>query len=489
MKYFNVILFLSVIGLSSFYSGKASSTELNQQRPNILLILADDLGYADVGFNGATDIKTPNIDALAKNGVTFSAAYNAHAFCGPSRAGLMTGRYPHKFGSQFNLPRSSMSGGLGIPRSETFFSKVLQDAGYNTAAIGKWHLGETTEFHPNNRGFSHFYGFLNGGHNYFTKQATKSYNSQKDKGLDHAIFSYLKPLEENGVEVEEKEYLTDGLSREAVKFINEASENKQQPFFLYLAYNAPHSPMQAKDSDMEVFKSIKDKKRQVYAGMVYAVDRGIKQIVDALKESGQYENTLIVFLSDNGGKPNLGASNYPLSGKKGDVKEGGFRTPMFFHWPKHVPENRKYAFPVSTLDFYPTFANLAGASIPEGKQLDGLDIWQAVQSNTNARPGKMIYAMRHRNGFSEASARKDGWKAITTGGKWKLFDIESDLGEKHDLSKQYPNILREMQAEMESWSWTNVQPLWFHQHEEGRLWREKAMPRFDETFSDIVSKQ
>jgi len=452
------------------------------ERPNILVVLTDDLGYADVGFNGATDIKTPSLDQLASGGTKFTSAYNVHPFCGPSRAGLMSGRYPHKFGSQFNLPTSSQSGGLGIPTDETFISKVLQNSGYYTGVIGKWHLGQTKEFHPNNRGFDEFYGFLNGGHHYFPEKFSKMYDSQRKNGLEHNIFQYLRPLEHNNVEVEEKEYITDGLSREAVNFIEKAGENKDQPFFLYLAYNAPHTPMQAKAEDMAQFPNIKNKKRKVYAGMVYAVDRGVQRIVDTLKATGQYDNTLIVFLSDNGGKPSTGADNSPLKGKKGDVKEGGYRTPMFFHWPEKLKGGEVYKHPVTTLDFFPTFAQLAKADIPKDKKLDGKDILQAVIKNESARKGEMIYAVRHRNGYSEVAARKDNFKAVNTGKSWHLFDVDADPGENKDLSKKYPFVLREMQAETEAWTWTHSQPLWFHIHSEGVLWREKAMPRFHETF-------
>jgi arylsulfatase A-like enzyme len=473
-----------VLACTCLIASQVTLAKTGNERPNILVILTDDMGYADVGFNGSPDIKTPSLDKLAEEGTMMTSAYNAHPFCGPSRAGIMTGRYPHKFGSQFNLPTSDRSGGLGIPTSEVFISEVLQDAGYHTGAIGKWHLGEDGDFHPNNRGFDDFYGFLNGGHDYFPSQFKPQYEKQRKQGLNHSIFHYLRPLEHNGEEVDVNEYLTDALSGQAVDFIKDSVSDKEEPFFLYLAYNAPHSPMQAKEEDMAQFPDIKDPKRKTYAGMVYAVDRGVKEIVQTLKDTGQYENTLIVFFSDNGGKPNLGANNYPLRGRKGSVLEGGYRTPMFFHWPKKIPKGKKFTFPISTLDLYPTFAELAGAEIPKNKKLDGKNITPSLIAGTNPRPGEMIYAVRHRNGFSEAAARKDNWKIVNvSGNKWQLFDVEIDSSESNDLSKEYPLVVREMVAEMEMWSWTNSQPAWFHNHAEGTLWRDKAMPRFGETFS------
>ncbi|MGJ8694517.1 MAG: sulfatase-like hydrolase/transferase [Thalassotalea sp.] len=453
-------------------------------RPNIVFILADDLGYGDVGFNGAKDIVTPALDALAAQGTVFTSAYAAHPFCGPSRAGLLTGRYPHNIGSQFNLPTSDRSGGLGITTDEQFISKTLKNSGYFTGAIGKWHLGEDAQYHPNQRGFDEFYGFLNGGHNYFPEQFEPEYKAQRAKGLNHAIFHYLRPLEHNGQEVRETEYITDGLTREAASFIEKAAQNKQQPFFLYLAYNAPHSPMQAKEADMAMFPNIKDKKRKIYAGMVYALDRGVKRVVETLKATGQYENTLIVFMSDNGGKPKMGASNAPLQGQKGDVFEGGSRSPMFMHWPSKIPAGKTFKYPVSSLDLYPTFVSLAGAELPKGKLLDGKNIWSNMMTGKDSRQNEMLYFMRHRKGFSDSSARKDNWKIVKTGqNNWKLFDIEKDIGETNDLSAKHPNVVREMVADMEIWSWGHQPPLWFHISEEGFQWRKFFMPRFHETFS------
>ncbi len=256
-----------------------------EERPNILFILCDDLGYSDVGFNGGKDVKTPSLDALAANGAMFTSAYVAHPFCGPSRAAIMTGRYPHLIGAQFNLPRTGMRGyhTKGVPTEEPFLSKILQDAGYYTGIVGKWHLGHATEFHPNNRGFDDFYGFLGGGHNYFPAQYQAAFGRELKKGTKAKdVWNYLTPLEHNGKAVKETEYLTDAFSREAIRFVNEAAK-KDSPFFLYLAYNAPHSPLEAKEEDLAKFAHIEDKKRRTFAAMVYAVDRGVGQIVKTLK--------------------------------------------------------------------------------------------------------------------------------------------------------------------------------------------------------------
>ncbi|MDQ8180297.1 sulfatase-like hydrolase/transferase [Pelagicoccus sp. SDUM812005] len=463
--------------------GVACSAE---ERPNIVVILCDDLGYADVGFNGSTDIQTPELDELAAAGTRFSSAYVSHPFCGPSRMSLLSGRYPHPMGTPYNLAPLSYdfpeSSTLGIPESEVLISKVLQQSGYRTGIVGKWHLGFEPQYHPNVRGFDDFYGFLGGGHFYFPEKYKPIYERQKKAGKS-PIEEYLLPLEHNGKEVDETEYITDGLSREAVRFVKESAE-MEQPFFLYLSYNAPHSPLEAKEEDMEPYRHIKDIKRRKYAGMVAAVDRGVGELVDALREAGVFENTLIVFTSDNGGKTTLGANNAPLKKGKGSVSEGGIRVPMFFHWPKVVPSGQLFEHPVSTLDFYPTFADLARAEIPAGKLLDGVALLDAVKKRESPRRGDMVYAVRHRDGFSEISGRRDSWKAIwdTKGGSWRLYNVDKDMAEKNDLSAQYPERLEELKAGIRRWTATHTQPLWFHSVQEMEGWKENEMPRYDDAF-------
>ena len=462
------------ISLSPFFA-QAS------ERPNILLILVDDLGYADVGFNGSKDIKTPQLDALAKKGTTFSSAYVVHPFCGPSRMGLFSGRYPHNFGAPFNLPdvKSNEYLDKGISTSETLVSKVLQDSGYFTGLMGKWHMGEKPEFHPNKRGFDEFYGFLGGGKNYFGPYQKQTWNR----------WSYTIHPEYNGADdatLTKEDYITDVLSHQGVEFLNKA-KGKDEPFFLMMAYNAPHTPLQAKASDMAEFPKLKGK-RKIYAGMVYAVDRGVGELVKTLKMNGQFEKTLIVFLSDNGGRSDQGANNGPLRGVKGDVTEGGFRVPMFFHWPKVIPEGKTYLYPVTALDFYPTFSHLAKATTPDGKVLDGKNIWEAILAGRNAREGDPIYAIRHRignspKGQSDVGIRKDGWKAVKLGAQnWRLYAIDQDPGEKTDVSEKNAAILREMISAAKAWSGGHTIPNWYDSVMDGQAWKTKGMPHYDALF-------
>ncbi|MCK0189952.1 sulfatase-like hydrolase/transferase [Arenibacter sp. F20364] len=462
----------------------ANMVGAQDSRPNILVVLCDDLGYNDVGFNGSTDIKTPELDKLARGGTIFTSAYVAHPFCGPSRSAIMTGRYPHFTGTAYNLFQNSSEedkDNMGIPVEETYMSKVLQDAGYYTGAVGKWHLGAAPKYHPNHRGFDNFYGFLGGGHEYFPGKYQITYQEQLKAGNKN-IRDYLKPLEHNGKDVKETEYLTDAFSREAIRNIKTAAE-KKKPFFVYLAYNAPHVPLQAKAEDLKKFANIKDKDRRTYAAMVYAVDRGVGQIIKTLKETKQYGNTLIVFLSDNGGNTDHGANNYPLKGTKGDTWEGGYRVPMFFHWPNKIVGRSHFDFPVSALDLYPTFVQMAKANIPQGKRVDGRDIMSDVLAGTDFYSDQMIYALRYREGYSDVGGRKGDWKITRMGNEpWRLHNLKEDIGEKKNLSGKYPELLQTMVSEMENWTRDFVRPLWFYSEKDLEYWTDGRMPRYDETF-------
>ncbi|MBR9912737.1 MAG: sulfatase-like hydrolase/transferase [Gammaproteobacteria bacterium] len=456
----------------------SSCSAETQQRPNILLILADDLGYADVGFNGSPDIKTPKLDRLAAAGMVFSSAYVVHPFCGPSRMGLLSGRYPYEYGAPFNLPPHS-SGDYrehGISPSETMISTVLQNAGYHTGIMGKWHLGQQPQYHPNNRGFDEFYGFQGGGILYFGP-----YEANNEAGT---VWDYKVYPEHNGVadtSLTEADYMTDVLTAKGVDFINRAAA-RENPFFLYMAYNAPHTVLAAKEEDKALYPNLQGK-RKIYAGMVHALDRGVGELVEALQARGLYENTLIVFLSDNGGRTDQGANNSPLQGVKGDTYEGGYRTPMFFHWPGKVKAGQTYEHPVSALDFYPTFARLAEASIPADKDLDGKDIWADVLAGRNPRAGEIFYTLRHRNNQTDFGARQDQWKIVRADGKWQLFNLDEDIGEQHDLSKKHPERLREMVAALEKMTRNHPQPLWWDSSEAESQWHKSGMPNRRKMFS------
>lgn len=460
-----------------------AKTVVTSKRPNIIMILCDDLGYSDVGFNGAKDIKTPALDALAATGTKFTSAYVPHPFCGPSRAGILTGRYAHTIGAQFNLPPNSETIGEGIDVNEKFMSKMLQESGYRTGLVGKWHLGANEPFHPNKRGFDDFYGFLGGGHEYHPEIYKQKYEDAEKRG-EKIIFDYLKPLEHNGKNVDnDTEYLTDVLSGEGVHFIEESSK-MDKPFFLFMSYNAPHTPLEAKKEDLEIYSDIKDKNRRTYAAMVHAVDRGVAEIVESLKATGEYENSLIIFYSDNGGRPDKGASNFPLKERKGSVYEGGYRVPMFFHWVNVVPSGMIYDSPISALDFYPTFAKLADAKLPESKILDGKVMWDDFMMNKEVRVDDNIFAMRHRNGFSDVGVRNGKWKAVKAyNQKWRLFNIEKDIEESNDVGSSHPGVLKKLVKDAEDWSKTHIQPKWWHNGKTGDEWKADNMPHFDKTFS------
>lgn len=455
-------------------------------RPNIVLVMCDDLGYSDVGFNGAKDIKTPNIDELARGGVICSSGYVAHPFCGPSRMALVTGRYPHTFGAPFNLAPYGKGieeyNSLGIDVNETLISRVLQDSGYRTGIVGKWHMGFNEEFHPNNRGFDEFYGFLGGGHKYFPAKFEPAYERIKERGVKH-INEYLVPMQRNGEYVkEEAEYLTDGLSREAANFVTSSTKTKK-PFFLFVSYNAPHSPLEATEEDLKIYAHIKDEKRRIYAAMVHAVDRGVGKLTKSLKDSGVYENTLIVFLSDNGGKLSLGATNRPLKEGKGSAYEGGYRVPMFFHWPAKLKAGSHFQHGITALDFYPTFAKLAKADLPFDKKLDGVDVLANLKDGSMPQRERMIYAVRHRVSFSDVGARKNQWKILRIGkGPWRLYNVNDDLAESNDVSKQFPDVVESMVSEAAEWSKSHTQPKWFHAIQARDEWSKNSMPRYDETF-------
>ena len=312
-------------------------------KPNLIVILTDDQGYGDVGFNGSEDIRTPNMDRLAREGVRFTDGYVTYPVCGPSRAGLLTGRYQDRFGFGRNPSVNPADATAGLPHSERNIAEILKPAGYRTGVIGKWHMGTHPSFHPNKRGFDYFYGFLSGGHQYFPEELVLNDIAQSKRAFDW----YRTRILQNDQRIDIDEYLTDEFSNEAVAFIEREKDN---PFFLYLAYNAPHGPLQATEEYLDRYPDIADEDRRTYAAMVSAVDDGIGRILETLERLGIDENTLIFFLSDNGGAQGKGSSNRPLRGWKSMPFEGGVRVPFAARWKGTLPEGVDYENPVSSLD-------------------------------------------------------------------------------------------------------------------------------------------
>lgn len=395
--------------------------------PNIIVILADDLGYQDVGFNGCEDIPTPNIDRIAREGVRFTDGYVTYAVCGPSRAGLMTGRYQDRFGFGRNPLLAPNDPGQGLPLSEETMATVLGRAGYRNMAIGKWHLGAHRSQWPLNRGFDEFFGFLSGGHRYFPEEWTLADLSEITNQWD----GYRTWLMRNNGRVEEQEYLTDALSREAVEFVERTAESGQ-PFFIYLAYNAPHTPLQATEQYLSRFSHIPDQKRRTYASMVSAMDDGVGLLLDQLDELGIADETLVFFLSDNGGPEPVNASdNGPLREGKGSLYEGGIRVPFAVRWPGVFPGGTVYREPVISLDIMATAVALAGASA--SKPLDGVNLAPYLAGEITGRPHDHLFWRKFDQDWH--ASRAGEMKLLRSkDAEAELYDLANDLGEKEDIA-------------------------------------------------------
>lgn len=441
--------FLGLILL--FISCKTSDEkEVKQTKPpNIIVILTDDQGYQDVGFNGSTDIKTPYLDELAKNGVKFTNAYVSYPVCGPSRAGLITGRYQDRFGFVRNplfAPKDSLQ---GLPTSEQTLAEALKTKDYNTMAIGKWHLGAHESQRPLKRGFDEFFGFLSGGHKYFPEEYNRNDISEVNSQFD----AYNTKLLKNNNRVEETEYLTDAFSREAVNFI-EKRGNDKAPFFLYLAYNAPHAPLQATEKYLSRYPDIKDEKRKTFAAMVSAVDDGVGEILKSLRNSGIEEETLIIFLSDNGGDERKGANNGILNRGKGSVYEGGIRVPFAMQWKGKIPAGLVYENPIISLDIFATAVSLAKVE-PE-HEIDGKNVLPFLKEGNKATPHEKLYWKKF---DAEAFAIRQGdFKLIKEKNQnLKLFNLTEDISETTNLNDSLQ--MKPLLENFNRWNKDNKNPL------------------------------
>lgn len=419
-------------------------------QPNIVHIVADDLGWQDVGFNGAKDIATPNLDKLAAGGATFTEFY-VQPMCTPTRAALMTGRYPFRYGLQTIVIPGPAD--YGLDTTEWLLPQCLKEAGYNTAIIGKWHLGHADmKYWPKQRGFDYQYGAMIGELDYFT---------HSDAGaLDW--FRNNEPVHEEG-------YTTELLGDDAVKYID--AQNPDQPFYLYLAFNAPHTPYQAPQAYIDRFPDIADPTRRTYAGMVACLDDQVGRVVAALEARGLRDNTLILFHSDNGGTKNalfagqmadlsktkIPCDNGPYRDGKGSLFEGGCRVAAFANWPGHIQPQRVEEI-IHAVDIYPTFAALAGAATDKCKPLDGVNVWETIAAGQPSPRTEVIYNVEPFRG----AVRQGDWKLI-----WRtliptsvdLYNLADDPYETTNLAAQYPEKVAAMQDRLNSFGRESAKPL------------------------------
>ncbi|MFN3190166.1 MAG: sulfatase [Aureliella sp.] len=449
----------------------AEARDIGDQ-PNVVLIVADDLGYGELGCQGNAQIPTPYIDALADGGLRFTQAYVTAPNCSPSRAGLLAGKIPTRFGYEFNpIGARNEDPGTGIPPQLQLLPEVLQASGYTTGLVGKWHLGGAADYHPLRNGFDYFFGFGHEGH-YFgappwdglttmLRKRVLPHSGRESGGSryyvdeDLVLTSHMRhdepdydannPIVRQSQPIDEEEYLTDAFAREACDFIK---RYRSSPFFLCVTFNAVHSPLQAKKETLKEFDHIEDIHRRIFAAMLADLDRGVGQITETLDQLELRDNTLVVFLSDNGGPTReLTSSNAPLRDGKGSMYEGGLRIPFIVNWPKEIREGVCDQV-VSSLDVYPTICKLAGTDEPDG--LDGFPMQPLFSDPKAASQHEFLY---WRQG-GRAALRSGRYKIVApqrraAERKWELYDIESDYSETRDLSEQQPEIRQKMIDEWE----------------------------------------
>lgn len=459
-----------------------------RRAPNIVLIVADDLGYNDLTVNGGGvaggAVPTPNIDSIAREGVNFAQGYAGHGTCAPSRAAILTGRYPTRFGFEFTPAPPALGKNMrtfnygihngisfperekdmipfakmGLPQSEITIADLLQRAGYHTLHFGKWHLGESPEFAATKRGFKE--SLLTSGSMYLPKDDPRAVNSMQDfDPIDRFLWQQMPfyARKDGGPGFQPKSYLTDYMTDEAVKAIH---ANRNRPFFAYLAYNAPHTPLQATRADYEVLSHIKDHRMRVYAAMIRALDRGVGRVLQQLEEDGLKDNTLVMFVSDNGGAGYVGLPdlNRPFRGWKLTYFEGGVRTPYLMRWPAVIPAGRTYRAPVSHFDIFATAAAAARASLPKDRVIDGVNLVPYVTGTATGRPHENLF---WRSGDYQV-VRAGDWKLQVTDRPNKdwLFDLANDPTERINLAGAMPGKVAELKRLLARHNAGQVKPLW-----------------------------
>ena len=412
------------------------------KKPNVIVILSDDVGYGEYGFQGNKQIPTPNIDSIATNGVRFTQGYVAATYCSPCRAGFMTGKYPTRFGHEFNGGQVTKKGiTFGLPVEQKTIADRMRELGYATCAVGKWHLGNGPEFIATARGFDEFYGTV----------ANTSYLNPP-QFIDTRKSTEVTPIKDDNF------YTTDAYAERAVDWIG---KQKDKPYFLYLPLNAQHAPLQAPQKYLDRFKDIKEEKRRIFAAMMSAMDDAVGRVLAKVKERGEEENTLIVFFSDNGGPTNgTTSSNVPLRGYKMQTLEGGTRVPFCIQWKGKIPAGSTYEHPIQNLDLLPTAVVAAGGKVDPEWKLDGVDLLPYLTGKVKEPPHEVLYwrfgdqwAIR-KGDFKLVASTPDGVKTP------KLFNLKDDIGEKTDLTEKMPEKVKELQALWDKWSAEQSKPLW-----------------------------
>ncbi|MFZ9305479.1 MAG: sulfatase [Gammaproteobacteria bacterium] len=463
------------------------------QRPNVLLIVVDDLGYADLSaFGGGVAegrVPTPNIDGLAQRGVSFEAAYSGNPTCAPSRAAIMTGRYPTRFGFEFT-PTPSLfmkliaragerQGGaappvyfadreagqpayedMGLPTSEVTIAKVLQSAGYHTAHIGKWHLGDSPKFRSYAHGFDESLSLQHGASMYLPSADPRVVTVEPEHNI---IDKFILANQPWGVRFNDGEvfkpdrYLTDYFTDQAIRVID---ANQHRPFFLYLAYNAPHTPLQATREDYDALPFIKDHDLRVYAAMLRSLDRNVGRVLAALRERGLEDNTLVIFTSDNGAPhyTGLGARNAPLRGWKATYFEGGIRVPLFLQWPAALPQNARRAGPAAHFDIFSTIVAATGAVPPTDRVIDGVDLLPYARGEVAGRPHDSLFWRTDRY----LTLLDGDWKLQLTEMPRKawLYNLAQDPGEKNNLATNDAARVSAMRSRLMAFDREQAAPIW-----------------------------
>jgi len=439
-----MILILSISFLN--FGSEAENIEQKNKLPNVVIVYADDLGWGDVGYHGVDNILTPNIDKLSQSGIYFTQGYVSSSICSPSRCGLLTGVYQQRFTNGQNNRDNDPH--LKLFRKQPQISEILKQAGYYSGIIGKWHLGEDESLRPNKRGWDEFYGFLGGSHSFF--KATKKYT----KNLD------FRPIYRDNEMVDYEGYATEVFTDEAISFIKRNHPEKTgNPFCLYIAYNAVHFPWEVPDKYIQRVNFIKNQNRRLFAGMVLAMDDSIGQIIKTLKDEGLSENTIVIFISDNGSpRGQLGdmSSTGPLRGWKGDCLEGGTRIPFIIKWPGQIEPGSSYDKPVINLDIVPTLASFIGFKNMEKYNFDGVNILPYINGEIGSEksPHENLFWKRG----NDWAIRKGDWKLVVEYRKDNhnpmLFNLSNDIGERNDLAAEFPEKVNELKSEFDKWAAT-----------------------------------